>query len=397
MASNGNIGSSNTLFSILNPTTDSPSTQQQHFPAPTHMSPVQTPQLTPGRGSPTIASLLTQDEPISVVQNKPDETHPVAVSSLLSPLPVESKTPTPAQATNQAGATKVQKQHPVTNTPSPQAKKQKMDYTPGLSSNALLGIGGMGSPGMSSTKTEDIPDICLHVALHGKMNVVVDFGKLAENKYGWESLHPQIASAAAELFDDDGGADDFDESGGEEDDKADTPAGGEDSTTKKPARVRKTEGKYGRYDTTDPFIDDSEMLFEEQAASTKDGFFVFSGPLIADQDQVRIERADGTIKRGGRGRGSKSGGTTRGTKRAATDPSHTGQAPPVAIAPAPGSTVSPAPTTAPKRKRLKAAKVDKSEHPQAAPSTVIQTPTTIPIAPNAPASAVLAPPTSTGP
>jgi len=44
-------------------------------------------------------------------------------------------------------------------------------------------------------------------------------------------------------------------------------------------------------------------MFEEQAAATKDGFFVYSGPLIPVGEKVSVERADGTTKRGGRGRG----------------------------------------------------------------------------------------------
>ena len=44
------------------------------------------------------------------------------------------------------------------------------------------------------------------------------------------------------------------------------------------------------YDSTDPFIDDSEMLWEEQAAASKDGFFVYSGPLVPEGEKPQIER-----------------------------------------------------------------------------------------------------------
>ncbi|EAU31081.1 predicted protein [Aspergillus terreus NIH2624] len=47
--------------------------------------------------------------------------------------------------------------------------------------------------------------------------------------------------------------------------------------------------------------------WQEQAAASKDGFFVYSGPLVPEGEKVQVERADGTIKRGrGRGRGGRS-------------------------------------------------------------------------------------------
>jgi len=100
-------------------------------------------------------------------------------------------------------------------------------------------------------------------------------------------------------------------------------AGGE----KKRRRRRKVED----YDRTDDFIDDTELAWEEQALMAKDGFFVYSGPLVVEGEKVAVERcvfpklwcgiwrlgaivnvanrADGTVKRG-RGRGR--GGATRG-------------------------------------------------------------------------------------
>lgn len=165
--------------------------------------------------------------------------------------------------------------------------------------------------------------VCIRVPLAGKTNVVLNIAKLAEDKYGWAALHPQIAATAAELFDEDG--DESDESGDEDGGaavKSESGATGTPAPTDPnapPAKVkakRKTDGKYGRYDINDPFIDDSELLLEEQAASTKDGFFVFSGPLISETEQVRIERADGTVKRG-RGRGGRPPGSGRGKKAAA--------------------------------------------------------------------------------
>ncbi|CAD1782311.1 similar to Kazachstania africana KAFR_0G02290 hypothetical protein [Maudiozyma barnettii] len=72
-----------------------------------------------------------------------------------------------------------------------------------------------------------------------------------------------------------------------------------DEQPKKKAHPMKGKNLIGKYDFEDPFIDDSEMLWEEQRASTKDGFFVFFGPLIAKGQAASFERADGTMKRGG--------------------------------------------------------------------------------------------------
>lgn len=64
------------------------------------------------------------------------------------------------------------------------------------------------------------------------------------------------------------------------------------------------------YDVTDPFIDDDELLLQERTAASKDGFFVFSGPLVAEGERVRIEKIDGTQKRAG-AKGSRTGRNPR--------------------------------------------------------------------------------------
>ncbi|KAK9333247.1 hypothetical protein V1520DRAFT_333020 [Lipomyces starkeyi] len=399
--SNSGGSSSNTLFALLNPTNDDapattsqPSNAQAPYSASPRSQPLSPslsqnhgyyapqPQPPPQRASssPSIASLLSQEDMPPSRSNTASQTPThksngdqpsgqVAVASLLSPLPA-SAIPTevpptspapPAAATpfKASAASTSSDTASVATLPTPATKKPKNS---GSSSGALLQL-GIGSPGGAQHgNSDDAPTVCLHVPLNGKTNVVVNFAKLAEDKYGWESLHPRIASTAAELFDEDGAdAEDSEDSGGDDDEKpeaAGDESGNAASTTKKPAKRRRTDGKYGRYDINDPFIDDSELLFEEQAASTKDGFFVFSGPLIADQDQVRIERADGTIKRPGRGRGGRGGGTGRGGKRAAAAAAsaaatvEASQSSPVAIAPAPGGqTLAPAAPVVPRKKK----------------------------------------------
>ncbi|CAI5236684.1 ASB_HP2_G0004180.mRNA.1.CDS.1 [Saccharomyces cerevisiae] len=68
---------------------------------------------------------------------------------------------------------------------------------------------------------------------------------------------------------------------------------------KKKSHPMKGKNLIGKYDVEDPFIDDSELLWEEQRAATKDGFFVYFGPLIEKGHYASLERANGTMKRGG--------------------------------------------------------------------------------------------------
>ncbi|OCK99530.1 HPC2-domain-containing protein [Cenococcum geophilum 1.58] len=163
-------------------------------------------------------------------------------------------------------------------------------------------------------------NIWLTFPLKGQTNVTINFAREVEKKYGFAALNPRIAArrerqkqitaagAALEKAAGAGSADDMSldlsepdsnvEMGGMEDD-ASAGNGG------KKRRRRKVED----YDKEDDFIDDTELAWEQQALMAKDGFFVYSGPLITEGEKPAVERADGTIKRG-RGRGR--GGTTRG-------------------------------------------------------------------------------------
>ncbi|QHS71774.1 Hpc2p [Saccharomyces paradoxus] len=71
------------------------------------------------------------------------------------------------------------------------------------------------------------------------------------------------------------------------------------NSPKKKSHPMKGKNLIGKYDVEDPFIDDSELLWEEQRAATKDGFFVYFGPLIEKGHYASLERANGTMKRGG--------------------------------------------------------------------------------------------------
>ncbi|KAF2723474.1 hypothetical protein K431DRAFT_337429 [Polychaeton citri CBS 116435] len=137
-----------------------------------------------------------------------------------------------------------------------------------------------------------------------------------KRKYGIEALNPRAAEHKARLLQvaaaankiEGGSADDMSvdlinaEMGGMDDEKSGT--GMDDKPRKRKKRVED-------YDKDDDFIDDTELAWQEQAAVAKDGFFVYSGPLITEADVAKIESGS----RGGRGGNS---GTTHASLKEKT-------------------------------------------------------------------------------
>lgn len=197
----------------------------------------------------------------------------------------------------------------------------------------------------SSNGSADAPgvNIWLTFPLKGHNNVTINFAHEVEKKYGFAALHPKIAArkerlrqvtaagAALEKAAGNGSTDDMSldlsepesnvEMGGMEDEGSAAGNGG------KKKRRRKQE----EYDKEDDFIDDEELAWEQQALMAKDGFFVYSGPLVTEEKPaveryvwmlqlllliLTLFRADGTVRRGrGRGRGGTVRGETSGRGR----------------------------------------------------------------------------------
>ena len=176
---------------------------------------------------------------------------------------------------------------------------------------------GGGYDNANSEKTA--PTVVLNVPLTSD-HQYVNFTRLAEERYGFNALHPRlaaqrerlarVAAAGAALENankngNPGSADDMSvdlsdaeadnsnvEMGGMNDGErnAGVRSGeetGEAGTVKKP---RKRMMKEDMYDKEDDFIDDTELIWEEQAATSKDGFFVYSGPLIPPGEEPTVER-----------------------------------------------------------------------------------------------------------
>ena len=186
---------------------------------------------------------------------------------------------------------------------------------------------GKASPG----EEMNAPSIVLHIPLNGETNKYVNFMRMAEESYGWDALHPRlaanrerkarIAAASAALEKTGSGresADEMDEDLQSDGDASNVEMGGmtngangggtsgPDGAPAKPAR-KKRNFKEDEYDKDDDFVDDSELLWEEQAAASKDGFFVYSGPLVSEEEKPVVPAAPPRRGRGG-GRGSRGGG-----------------------------------------------------------------------------------------
>ncbi|GEQ71778.1 hypothetical protein JCM33374_g5464 [Metschnikowia sp. JCM 33374] len=133
--------------------------------------------------------------------------------------------------------------------------------------------------------------------------VVVNVLKLAEEKYGWSAVHPEARSAFElmddVLDDDEEGEDDEDEEVMIVDEKGNSLKKREDQDKKKKKQQSqqqqqsKVNRKVGKYDYEDPFIDDAELQWEEEITTTKEGFFVYWGPLVDERQPAKKGNAKG--------------------------------------------------------------------------------------------------------
>ncbi|KAI2635800.1 HPC2-domain-containing protein [Hypomontagnella submonticulosa] len=172
------------------------------------------------------------------------------------------------------------------------------------------------------------PSIILNIPLNGETNKYVNFMRMAEEQYGWDALHPRqaeikarkarIAAASAALAQNDSSRE-GDEMSVDESDNEDSnvemggTSGPDKAADGKPVK-KKRHFKEDEYDKDDDFVDDSELLWEEQAAASRDGFFVYSGPLISQEaEKPESGRGEGLPKRGRGSRGGRGGSRGAGT------------------------------------------------------------------------------------
>ncbi|CAI7575847.1 unnamed protein product [Penicillium glandicola] len=307
-------------------TTPYPPTEQR--PTPSH-----TPKLEPSPPAMRQPQPPAQPQPEPSVQPTPPKPQP-AETMEIDP----KEQPAPSAKKEKSTATTPASKAPSPKPARPAKETPHLPQGSGLITNALFGGGDDSAKSPDSRST---PNIIVHVPLQ-KGNQIVNFARLAEEQYGFAALHPRlaahkarmarVAAAGAALERNDKNAKGI--SAGESADEdlsldaehdsdmdGDVPMGGTGAGTNgAPSEAsdgkKKRRKKVEEYDRDDPFVDDTEMVWQEQAAASKDGFFVYSGPLVPEGEKVQVERADGTIKRGrGRGRGT-------GRSRAVTSHPH---------------------------------------------------------------------------
>ncbi|KAK3376672.1 hypothetical protein B0T24DRAFT_523918 [Lasiosphaeria ovina] len=262
-----------------------------------------------------------------------------AALTAAAPAPIQSKKVT---AVVQQERETHKKASSSSSSPRVNSLKDALPTIPAGSERSILDFGKV-SPGDET----DAPSIMLHIPLNGETNKYVNFLRMAEERYGWDALHPRlaanrerkarIAAASAALEKSGSGresGDEMDEDIQSDADVSNVEMGGvangvgnnnattngngggtsgPDGAPVKPAR-KKRNFKEDEYDKDDDFVDDSEMLWEEQAAASRDGFFVYSGPLIPEVEKPVVPTGPPKRGRGGGGRGSRGGrgGTARG-------------------------------------------------------------------------------------
>lgn len=262
------------------------------------------------------------------------------LSNAPTPMEIDSKPPTSAgNATSDAASTivppsttttvTVKKATPsstnaassTSHSPKPSARQSNKESTlaiptgSGLLSGSIFGA----SAALDSTSApaSSAPTVVLNIPLTGE-NQYINFSKLAEERYGFNALHPRLAAqrerlarvaAAGAALENAGKLNGMSEEGEKSEDLSMGEDGGEESNVEiggmgagpetatagadgeatKPAR-KKRMTKEDMYDKDDGFVDDTELAWEEQAAVSKDGFFVYSGLLVPEGEEAKVER-----------------------------------------------------------------------------------------------------------
>ncbi|CAH2355794.1 hypothetical protein CLIB1423_34S00364 [[Candida] railenensis] len=182
---------------------------------------------------------------------------------------------------------------------------------------SIIELNGNTATAAAEVKKEEPPIIALNIPLldpnnpkPGQSQVVINVLKLTEDKYGWNVMHPN-AKSAIDLMDD--MIDDEEDAADEEEEEAVVEKENIEGTSSSGPKKKKEEEelteeqlvrqhevkmnrKVGKYDYEDPFIDDEELQWEEEITSTKEGFFVYWGPLVDDRSSTGKKAGSKTKK-----------------------------------------------------------------------------------------------------
>ncbi|KPI34787.1 Histone promoter control protein 2 [Cyphellophora attinorum] len=350
--------------SMYDPIRGSITVQESVQPTPTPQITHTPPRPVSRSGASPISSLIEPTVPLTTAPSPlrlfstPSEPQPVhaeprekvpAVQNLNAVMEVDGAN---EASTSRKASVSKEPPKPPTRAASPKPARAKEKPPPLPAGNGLLSatVFGGGDPLSLFDKNDTAttgPNIVLRVDLKNPKNQIINFARTAEEKYGFAALYPRQAAqkarlervaaagaalersasgskanSAGESGDDDAASVDIDRDTDNDGDVAmggtnglAEGASGTDAEPKKKVTRRK---KVEEYDLDDDFVDDSEQVWEAQAATSKEGFFVYCGPLVPDGEKATIERADGTVKnpRGGRGRGRGGGPGSRGGRGA---------------------------------------------------------------------------------
>ncbi|KAJ4862172.1 HPC2 and ubinuclein domain-containing protein [Trichoderma breve] len=317
------------IASMIEPqpsTKASPSQSHQPYPPAVPQSRLQTQEATPLPPSPSYVPKTTASTPAQTPALKP------AVPEIKRDAPTPTP-PAPRPVIDHANFTTIAngpvkkvspKQKPITGVSTP--KTDYLDETiMEMDERSILDF-GRARPG----EEKETPTIVLTIPISaGETNKYVNFMRMAEDQYGWDALHPRlaadrdrkarIAAAAASLEKVESGRESGDEMSVDlSDAEGSNPENGGVSGADAQAKPKKKRNfKEDQYDVDDDFVDDSELLWEAQAAASRDGFFVYSGPLVPEVEKPAAGHEE-RPKRGRGGRGSRGGGRGGATRGGAT-------------------------------------------------------------------------------
>lgn len=323
------------------------------------------PHVNRASASPSIASLIdppaaiktqalpyspqgTMQQPFVPSQTSPPPSRPLFVAPAQSPSAAAAspKVDKIVPVSNLDGAMEgVQSSHKLPQPPIPEIKAPSKSSSsaptpkirptpepPKASGSGLLSSSDLfGGPSESEPSERKGVNIDIYIPLKPGGDNTINIAQEIIKKYGRDAINPRAAAHREQLLriaaeqDRLGGASNDEmavdltsevegdsnvEMGGMDDEKSNTGL----EADGKPARKRRK--KVEEYDKEDDFIDDTELAWQEQAAVAKDGFFVYSGPLVPEGEQPQVESATATKGSRGRGRGSRSKAATGGTTHA---------------------------------------------------------------------------------
>lgn len=210
--------------------------------------------------------------------------------------------------------------------PTPQPPKEKKSASLIGSGTGLLASSDLfGGPSSKQNLESRGVNIEIRIALNPAGGNSINMAQEIVKKYGRAAINPraaahrekllQVAAAANRL--EGGSADDMSvDLLSEADGDSNVEMGGMDDTTANDEKPKRRRAKVEEYDKEDDFIDDTELVWQERAAVAKDGFFVYSGPLVPEGTTAQVESTapSGRGRGGGRGRGRGRGGAAGAAK-----------------------------------------------------------------------------------